>query len=160
MNFKSKKVIDRKNLNSRGSNSSTEEEIPPRIDSDEEYEFNPKPQIVTPDRKKILNYWTKLDFDVESKRKSFFKPPSISLPKNWSQKNPKTLDFFSLILDDTFLEKVVTRTNDYVQEKACSKEKDLKVQKTSKVPGKIYQWMSFEFFWDYFFGWGWFGFQI
>jgi len=95
---------------------------------------------VTPDRKKkILDYWTKLeDILLEKERKSFFEPPSIDLPKNWSQKNdPKTLDFLSLILDDNFLAKVVKRTNDYVQEKASSKnEKDLKGHKTHKSAWK------------------------
>lgn len=68
-----------------------------RVDSDDDYEFNPKPKHETPDPKKDMNYWNKLEFELENTRKLFFKPPEITFPKNWNSKSAKPLDFFFLI---------------------------------------------------------------
>jgi len=110
MNSKAKEALNRIKYIPEH-DSSTEKDLPARIDSEEDDVFTPKRKNSTSDKKNTANYWTRLEIDVESPRKFLFKPPRITLPKHWNSKNPKTLDFFSLILDDNFFQKVVTRTN-------------------------------------------------
>jgi hypothetical protein len=154
MNHKAKKSLNlTKCIPDR--DSSTEEELPAaRIDSEEDDLLNPKFKRSTSDQKITTNYWKKLDIDLESSRKFLFKPQSITLPKNWNSKNPTTLDFFSLILDDDFFQKVVTRTNEYAKDTIEANEKDSKVNKNQKSAWKDLSIDEFRIFLGLFFWMG------
>jgi len=72
------KTQKKRNDISSNSGSSNEEEILDRIGSDEEYDFNPKLKEETADQKKDMDYWDKLEIDLESSRKSFYQPPKVT----------------------------------------------------------------------------------